>query len=103
MPVPKPLESYSVDSDSESEEVLPEGTGPSMNGDPDFSTRDTSESHLITQAELNNLVQDLDLSKTKAQLFGSPLQMWNLLEISVIISLYRKRQTQGCITQWMEI
>jgi hypothetical protein len=35
-----------------------------MNADPDFSTRDTSESHLITQAELNKLVQDLDLSKT---------------------------------------
>jgi hypothetical protein len=75
MPVPKPLESYSVDSDSESDEVSPEVTGPSMNADPDFSTCDTSESHLITQAELNNLVQDLDLSKTKTQLFGSLPQM----------------------------
>jgi len=53
--------------------VSPEGTGPSKNADPDFSTRDTSESHLIAQAELNNLVQDSDLSKTKTQLFGSPL------------------------------
>jgi hypothetical protein len=40
-----------------------------MNADPDFTTRDTSESHLITQAELNNLVQDLDLSKTDSALW----------------------------------
>jgi hypothetical protein len=83
MPVPKPLESYSVDSDSESEEVSPEGTGLSTKPEPDFSTRNTSESHLITQAELKKLVQDLDLSKTKTQLFGSLLQMWNLLKIIV--------------------
>jgi len=82
--VPKPLESYSVDSDSESEEVSPDGTGPSTNAEPDFSTRNTSESHLITQAEFKKLVQDLDLSKTKTQLFGSLLQTWNLLEIIVI-------------------
>ena len=51
------------------------------------------ESHLITQAELNNLLQDLDLSKTKAQLFGSLLKTCYLLEKSVIISFYRKRQS----------
>jgi len=71
--VPKTLKFYSVDSDSESEYASPEGTGTGENADPDFSTLDTSESHLIAQAELNNSVQDSDLSKTKTRLFGSPL------------------------------
>jgi hypothetical protein len=52
MPVPKPPESYTLDSDSEPEEVLPEDTGPSMNADPDFFTRDNLQPYLITQAEL---------------------------------------------------
>jgi hypothetical protein len=64
MPVPKP----------------PEETGPSMNADPDFLIHDTSEPHLITLAELNDLVRDLDVSKTKAQLLGSWFKQWNLLE-----------------------
>jgi hypothetical protein len=74
--------------------VSPEDTRPSMNADPHFSTCDTSESHLITQAEFYSLVQDLDLYKTKTQLFGSTLKLWSLLDKSVIISFYRKRQTR---------
>lgn len=42
-----------------------------MNGDPDFSACDTAEPHMITQAELTDLVKDLDLPKTQAQLLGS--------------------------------
>jgi hypothetical protein len=41
---------------------------------------------------LNNLVWDLDLPKTKAQLLGSRLQQWNLLEKGVKLLLHRKRQ-----------
>jgi len=52
MPVPKPPEPYTIDSDSESDEVSPEDTGPSMNADPDFLTCDTLQPYLITQAEL---------------------------------------------------
>ena len=52
MPVPKPSEPYTLNSDSESEEVSPEDTGPSMNVDPDFSTCDTLGPYLMTQAEL---------------------------------------------------
>jgi hypothetical protein len=52
MPMPKPPEPYTLDSDSESEEVSPEDTGPSMNANPDFSTCDTLQPYLITQAEL---------------------------------------------------
>ena len=48
---------------------------------------------MITQPELNDLVQDLDLPLTKAQLLGSQLQQWNLLEEGVRVSFYRKRQS----------
>jgi hypothetical protein len=54
VPVLRPPESYSLDDDSGAEEPSPEETGPSPNADPDFSTRDTSEPHLISQAELND-------------------------------------------------
>jgi len=47
------------DTDSETEEASSQDTGPSTKADPDLSTRDTSEPHLITLAELNNLVRDL--------------------------------------------
>jgi hypothetical protein len=47
--------------------------------------------HRITQQELNDLVRDLDLPKSKAELLGSRLQQWNILEENVRISVYRKR------------
>lgn len=46
----------------------------------------------FTQAELSELVRDLDLPKTKAELLGSRLQQWNLLEEGVKVSIYRKRE-----------
>ncbi|XP_049800441.1 uncharacterized protein LOC126235714 [Schistocerca nitens] len=54
----------------------------------------TSESspHLLTQADLNDLVSDLELSKQKAQLFGSRLQEYNLLHQSTKISVFRHRE-----------
>jgi hypothetical protein len=50
MPVPKPPEPYTLDSDSESEEASPEYTRPSLNADQDFSTWYTLEPYLTTQA-----------------------------------------------------
>ena len=36
--------------------------------------------HLISQGELNDLMRNLDLTKTKAEILGSRLQQWNLLD-----------------------
>jgi len=41
---------------------------------------------------MNDLVLDLDLAKTKAEVIGSQLQQWNLLEKGVELSFHRKRQ-----------
>jgi hypothetical protein len=84
-------EKYTLDSEPELEDVSPEH-GTSTREDPDFSEHRSTEPHSVTQAELNDLVQDLNLPKTKAWLLGSWLQQWNFLEKVVKASFYRNRQ-----------
>src|ERR1043165_5708572 len=95
MPVPKPPENVNFESDSESEKSASDA-GPSyVKGQGSSSSNSsTEEPHLITQADLNDLVRDLDLPKSKAQLLGSRLQQWNLLEKGTKLSFFRKRQSQ---------
>ena len=47
--------------------------------------------HLITQEDLNDLVQDLYLSKGKSELLGSCLQQGNLLSPGTKVSFYHQR------------
>jgi len=49
-------------------------------------------SHTFSQDELNDLVRDLELSKSKADLLGSRLKQWNLFEKNVLISSFRSHQ-----------
>jgi len=49
-----------------------------------------NEFRRITQEELIDLMSDLDLPKSKAELLGSRLQQWNLLKENVRISVFRK-------------
>jgi hypothetical protein len=64
LPGSEPPEKYTLDSEPESEDASPEGEA-STREDQDFSVCSTIQPHLITQAELNDLVRDLDLTKTK--------------------------------------
>ena len=50
-----------------------------------------SASFFINQERLNDLVRDLYLSKEKAEILGSRLQQWNLLESRATISSFRSR------------
>lgn len=89
LPIPQPPESYTLDSESDSGSISPEA-GPSYIP----SSHDLPDTpHLITQGELNDLVRELDLPKTKAELLGSRLQQWKLLKKGVKVSIYRKRQS----------
>lgn len=58
------------------------------------SSSSTTDPHLITKEELNDLVRDLDLPKDKAEVLGSRLRQWNLLASDVRISEFRSRHKQ---------
>jgi hypothetical protein len=62
VPVPEPPEQHTLD--SESEEASPEAET-STREDQIFSAYSTIEPHLITQAEFNDLLRDLDIQKIK--------------------------------------
>ena len=90
LPVPDAPESFSLESDEEEDETS--GPEPSMSHDPDFVPSCSPEQHLITQGELNDLVRDLELPKSKAELLGFRLQQWHLLAGDVRVSKFRDRQ-----------
>ena len=81
-PVPIPPQTSNTDSDSsdkdcEYDEYIPEV--------------ENKMPHFITQADLNDLVRDLSLSKGQSELLASRLQEWNLLESKAKVTVYRKR------------
>lgn len=56
--------------------------------DPDFTPPSSEEPHLVSQEELNDLIRDLELPKTKAQLLASRLKQWNVLQDNVKVSCF---------------
>lgn len=61
----------------------------------EYPTRSYSSSnqtqHHVSQAQLNDLVRDLELTKDKAELLASRMKQYNVLAPDVIISYYRVR------------
>ena len=94
LPIPTPPTSFSLDSDQESDEDEPIKPGCSYEPQESSSSSSYEESRplLINQPRLNDLIRDLDLPKSKAQLLGSRLQQWNLLEKGTKIAFYKKRE-----------
>ena len=91
LPVPVSPQQYILDSDDELTENWEKTPEPSTSTDADFTADlQFNEFHRITQEELNDLIRDLDLPRSKAELLGSRLQQWNLLKESVITSVYYK-------------
>lgn len=58
--------------------------------DPDSCT----DPHLLDQAELNDLVRDLGLTKQKAELLASLMRQWNLLKEETKVTFYRDRNKE---------
>ena len=52
----------------------------------------TNKPHFLTQEDLNDVVRDLGLSKSKAELLASSLKGWNLLQDGTKVSSFRQRQ-----------
>ena len=80
-PVPKPDLNHDIDGNYESdEEYFPKET-------------ESAAPHLINQKELNDLIRDLGITKEKAELLGSRLQQWNLLDNTCRITVQRIRDS----------
>lgn len=56
--------------------------------DPDFEKKD-NKPHRMCQVEWSELIQDLDLSREKAELIGSRLQQLTFLQRNESVSHYR--------------
>ena len=73
LPVPTPPQSYELETENEGRKELEieekEENRHSTSNDPDFVLTDDAP-HRFSQAELSDLVQDLDLSQEKAELLG---------------------------------
>lgn len=70
LPIPTPPEVYSVDDDViDKDDAYMEDIS-----DPDFQPTSSTAPHLISQEELNDLVRDLTLSKSQAELIS--LHSW---------------------------
>ena len=92
LPVPVPSQQYILDSDDEPTKNREKTPQPSTSTDADFTADiQFNEFHRITQKKLNDLIRDLDLPKSTAELLVSRLHQWNLLKGNVRSSVYRKR------------
>jgi len=93
--VPEPPKEFTIDSDDEDESESTSGSPePPASTEPHVAHGRSSalQPHILTQDELNDLDRDLELSKSKAELLGSRLKQWNLLEKIVRISSFRSHQ-----------
>ena len=81
------------DSESSDEDVGQANNN--MDWDPTLAgASSSSEPHLLTQGDLNNIVRDLNLSKKQAELFVSRLKGWNLLYKDTKVCFYRGRHEE---------
>ena len=95
--VPEPPKEFTIDSDDEDEGESPSGSPePPASTEPHVSHGRSSapQPHILTQDGLSDLVRDLELSKSKAELLGSRFKQWNLLHKNVRISSFRSRHQQ---------
>ncbi|GBM49782.1 hypothetical protein AVEN_207006-1, partial [Araneus ventricosus] len=91
LPIPVATKTYTLQPATDLEVFEPH-PGPSTSTDDDEEYPADlvyRQPRLFTQPELNDLVRDLELPKSKSQLLGSRLQQWNLLEKGVKFSSYR--------------
>jgi len=92
--VPEPPKKFTIDSEDEDEGESPSGSPePPASTEPHVSHGMSSapQPHILTQDGLNDLVRNLELSKSKAELQGSRFKQWNLLEKNNRISSFRFR------------
>ena len=76
--MPQPPTNMTLSDNESSDEDIGQANN-NMDCDPTFACAcSSSEPHLLTQGDLNDIVRDLNLSKKQAELLGSRLKGWNL-------------------------
>ena len=93
LPIPKAPEHVTLDEESSYSDGNKEEKETDF-GDTNFEESSSSEPHLLTQEDLNDLIRDLKLSKIQSELLGSRLKGWNLLQKNTKICIYRNRHSQ---------
>lgn len=93
VPLPSP-QSKSMDQSSSSETSENEDNNCGRDYVPPRHSDATSPPQLFSQAELNDLVRDLNLSKESAEVLGSTLKSKNLLATGTTFSWYRHREEE---------
>ena len=98
LPVRIPPESNTESDDSGNDSRAISAPKKSAYNDPDFlSNEESTQQHKITQCELNDLIRDLQLLKSKVELLASRLQQWSCLDKSVKVTAFR-----DCHTPFLE-
>jgi len=95
--VPEPPKEFTIDSADENEgESILGSPEPPASTKPHVSHGGSSapQLHILILDELNDLVRDLELSKSKADLPGLRFKQWNRLEKNARISSFRSRHQQ---------
>ena len=92
-PISERPKEFTIDSDDEDEGQVTSGFPEprACTDKPYVSHGESSAPHILTQDELNDLVSDLELFKSKTELLASKLQQWNLIEVNVRINSFRNR------------
>ena len=90
LPVPSPPSLEKQESEESSTEHETTGSE-ACESEEDTEGCITKKPTLINQSMLNDLVRDLTLTKDKAEILGSRLKQWNLLEKDTKISKFRLR------------
>jgi hypothetical protein len=93
--IPEPPKEFTINPDDKDEGESTSGSPePPASTEPHVSHGRSSvpQPHILTQDELNDLVCDLEMSKSKTELLGSRLKQWNLLKKNVRISSFRSHQ-----------
>jgi hypothetical protein len=76
LPMPEPPKEYNLNSEMEEEDTEKTGPHEEKPTNPYFQGPASGSPHKLTQNELNDLVQDLELSKVKTELLASRMKQW---------------------------
>ncbi|GFX28877.1 uncharacterized protein TNCV_4251161 [Trichonephila clavipes] len=92
-PLQKPPEHVTLDEES-SDSDRSKDEEEKVSDDTTYEPSCSSEPHLLTQEDLDDLIRDLKLSKKQSEMLGSRLKGWNLLQANRNICTYRSHHSQ---------